>query len=80
MYESAESGISPLMFIPRPTQEIEEEIGKEKAAAESQGTSTQEEALQMKKSDPRRPPRNWYEWKEILSTFAAILWVLFGYV
>ena len=26
MYESAESGISPLLVIPRNTQEIEEEI------------------------------------------------------
>ena len=32
----------------------------------------------MKKSDPRRPPRNWYELKEMLATFAALLWVLFG--
>ena len=31
----------------------------------------------MKKSDPRRLPRNWYELKEMLSTFAALLWVLF---
>ena len=34
----------------------------------------------MKKSDPRRPPRKWYELEEILATFAALLWVLFGYV
>ena len=78
MYESAESGISPLMVIPRTTQEIEEEIMREDSEAESQGTRTQAEALQMKKSDPRRPPRNWYELKEMLATFAALLWVLFG--
>ena len=35
MYESAESGISPLMMIPRTTQKIEEDIWKEEAAAES---------------------------------------------
>ena len=29
MYESAESGISPLMVIPRTTQEIEEDIRRE---------------------------------------------------
>ena len=46
--------------------------------AESQGTITQAEALQTKKTDPRRPPRNWYELKEILATFVALLWVLFG--
>ena len=34
----------------------------------------------MKKLDPRRPPRNWYELKEMLAIFAASLWVLFGYV
>ena len=34
----------------------------------------------MKKSDTRRPPRNWYELKEMLATFAVLLWVLFGYV
>ena len=39
---------------------------------------TQSEALQMKKSDPRGPPRKWYELKEMLSTFAALLWSLFG--
>ena len=78
IYERVESGISPLMVIPRTTQEIEEELRREEAAAESQGTRTQSEALQMKKTDPRRPPRNWYELKEMLATFAALLWVLFG--
>ena len=78
MYESAESGISPLMLIPRTTQEIEEEIIREEAEAESQGTRTQAEALKTKKEYPRRPPKNWYELKEMLATFAALLWVLFG--
>ena len=45
---------------------------------ESQGTSTQAEALQMKYIYPKRPPRNWYELKEMLATFATTLWVLFG--
>ena len=49
IYESAESGISPLMVIPKTTQEIEEEISREEAEAEYQGTRTQVEALQMKK-------------------------------
>ena len=49
MYESAESEISPLMVIPITTQEIEEEISREKAEYESQGTRTQAEALHMKK-------------------------------
>ena len=49
MYESTESGISPLMVIPRTTQEIEEEIRQEEAAYESQGTRTQPDALQIKK-------------------------------
>ena len=31
----------------------------------------------MKKSDPRHPPIKWYELKEMLVTFAALLWVLF---
>ena len=48
MYESAESGILPLLVIQRTTQEIEEEIRREEAEAESQGTRTQAEALQMK--------------------------------
>ena len=78
MYESEESGISPLLVIPRITQETEEYIMQEEAAAESQGTRTQEEALQMKKADPRRPPRKWYELKDMLATFSALLWVLFG--
>ena len=78
MYESAESGISPLMVIPITTQEIEEEIRREEAAVELQLTRTQAEALQMKKVDPRRPPRNCYELKEMLAIFAALLWVLFG--
>ena len=30
------------------------------------------------KADPRHTPRNWYEFKEILATFDALLWVLFG--
>ena len=32
----------------------------------------------MKKSDPRLPPRNCYELKEMLDKFDAFLWVLFG--
>ena len=51
MYERAESGISQLMVIPRTTHEIEEDIRREEAEAESQWTRTQSEALQMKKSD-----------------------------
>ena len=41
IYESEESGISPLMVIPKNTQEIEEDIWREEAAVESQGTRTQ---------------------------------------
>ena len=78
MYESTESGISTLMVIPRTTQEIAETIRREEAAAEPQETKTQWEATQTKKVDPRRSPRNWYELKEMLTKFAALLWVLFG--
>ena len=60
MYESAESGISPLMVIPRTKLETEYEVRREEAEAESQETRTQAEALQMKKTDPRLAPRNWY--------------------
>ena len=73
MYESAEIGISLLVVIPRTTQSFEEEIRREEAAAESQGTRTQAEALQMEKSDPRRSSRNLYELKGIIATFAALL-------
>ena len=66
------------MVIPRTTQEIEEEIRQEEAAYESQGTRTQPDALQIKKAHPRRPPRNWYELKEMLATFYALLCVCFG--
>ena len=72
MYESAESGISPLMVIPITTKDIEEDIRQEEAEAESQGTRTQSEELHMKKADPRRPPRNWYELKVMLATFSAL--------
>ena len=78
MYESVENCISPLMVIQRTAQENKEQISREEAEAESQGRITQAEALQIKKAYPRRPPRNWYELKEMLSTFAALLWVLFG--
>ena len=80
IYESAESGILPLMVIPRTTQETKKNIRREEAEAESQGTITQAEALHMKKTYPRRPPRNLYELKEMIATFSESLWVLFGYV
>ena len=80
MYESAESGISPLMVIPRTKQEIKVNIWQEEADAKYWGKQTQSEALHMNKDDPRRPPRNWYELKKIMATFDALLWVLFGYV
>ena len=32
----------------------------------------------MKKADPRSLQINWYELKEMLATFAELLWVLFG--
>ena len=41
MYESAESGISPLMVIPRTKKETTEEIRREEAASESSGTINQ---------------------------------------
>ena len=41
MYESAESGILPLMVIPSNTQEIEEEIRLEEADVEYHGIRTQ---------------------------------------
>ena len=41
MYETAESGISSMMVIPRTTQEIEEDVRKEEEEAESQGEKTQ---------------------------------------
>ena len=43
------------MVIPSTTQETEEDIWREEAAAESQRTITQSEALQMEKVDTRRP-------------------------
>ena len=66
------------MVIPRTTHEIEEEIRREEAEAESQGTRTQVDSLQIKKSDPRRSPGNWYEFKKMLAKFAALLCFLFG--
>ena len=78
MYESEETGISILIGIPRTTQEIEEDIRREEAEAESKGKRTQAESFQMKKKDPRRPPRNWYKLKEMIATFDALFWVLFG--
>ena len=78
MYESAESGISPLMVIPITTQEIEGYIRRKESESESQGTRTQLEATQMKKQYPMLPPRKWYKLKETLATFAAFLWLLFG--
>ena len=72
MYESVKNGFSPFMVIPRTKQEIEEETRQEEAAAESQGTRTQAEALHTKITDPRRLPRNWYELEEMLATFAAL--------
>ena len=80
MYESVESGISPLMVIPRTIQATKEDICLEEAAAKFQGIRSQYEALKMKKSDPRRPQRNWYELKEMLTVFAELLWVFFGYL
>ena len=62
------------MLIPITTKIIEEEIRREDEEAESQGTGNQLEVLQMKKSDPRHPQRNLYELKEMIDTFASLLW------
>ena len=56
IYESVESGISPLMVIPKTTQVIEEYNCREEGAAESQGTRTQLVPLQ-KKSRSKAPPK-----------------------
>ena len=61
-----------MIVIPRTTQEIEEEIRREESEAQSKGTRTQAEALQMKKAHPGRLPRNLYELKEMMATFAAL--------
>ena len=59
-------------------QEIEEDIRREEAEDEYQGTRTQAEAPQMKKADPRCPLRNWCKLKEMIAKCSALLWVLFG--
>ena len=49
MKKSSESGISPLVVIPRTTQDIEEEIRREEASEKSQRTRTKYEASQLEK-------------------------------
>ena len=48
IYKSTESGISPLIVIPRTTPDIEEYIWWEEVVVESQCTRNQSVALQMK--------------------------------
>ena len=57
MYESAENEISPLMVIPRTTQEIEKYIRREEAEAESQGTGTQAETVPKRKKRSKAPTK-----------------------
>ena len=73
MYESAESGISPLMVIPITTQEIEEEIRREEAEAEPQGTRTQAEALKMKKTRSKDPTKKLVRVKRNASNICYIV-------
>ena len=79
MYESSESGISPLMVIPRTTQEIEEEIRQGEAAAASNGTRTQAEALQIKNSRSKVPTKKLVLIKGNASytccTIVGIVWI-----
>ena len=66
------------MVIPRTTQEIEEYIRRKDAEAESQGTRTQAEALQMKTIISKAPTKKLVRVYEMLATFSVLLWVLFG--
>ena len=78
MYESAESGISPLMVIPELHKKSKNILGGKRHKLNLKGQELKRRHSRRKKSDPRRPPRNWYELKDMLATFSALLWVLFG--
>ena len=60
VYESAEMGISPLLCLPKNSAEVEQELMQEEADKMSEGTRTKAEALRLRKTDPRTPPRNYY--------------------
>ena len=77
-FESAKSGITPLIVLPWGARAVEEEVRKELAEKESQGNLTNAEAMQMKKSDQQNPAGNLYALRRMLCTFAALLWTLFG--
>jgi len=78
-YTSAEVGLGPLMVIARTNEEVELELRREEAEDESSGTRTLQEAMGLRRADPRRPPRGYYEMKENIATFASLLFVCFGH-
>ena len=79
MYESAESGISPLIVIPRTTQKIEEDVRREDAEDESQGTRIQRRNSKWK-SRSKALTKKLVRVKRKASYIYALLWVLFGYM
>ena len=78
VYESEELGLSPLMCLPQTTQVVEQAMTLEDAEEESAGMRTKEESMQRRKSEPRLPPRGYYQLKLILATYAALLHKISG--
>lgn len=77
-FKSAERGLSLLICRTRTPEEIERVRDREAAEQLTQATRVLEEALKLSRSDPRAPAGNYFELKLNITTFCALLYVLFG--
>ena len=77
-FKSAERGLSLLICRTRTPEEIERVRDREAAEQLTQATRVLEEALKLSRGDPRAPAGNYFELKLNVTTFCALLYVLFG--
>ena len=77
-FKSAERGLSLLICRTRTPEEIERVRDREAAEQLTKATRVLEEALKLSRGDPRAPAGNYFELKLNITTFCALLFVLFG--
>jgi hypothetical protein len=76
--KSAGMGLSILTCQPVSAAERELALQREEALVTSRGNRTLEEAFKLATTDSRHPPSTFHELRILTSTYASLLFVLFG--
>ena len=77
-YTTCEEGMGPMACIRRTPQQIDTEKRKEEAILATMGTRTYDEHRLLSTTDPRTPAQTYKDFKDNITTYCGLLFVLFG--